>query len=103
MTQKNTPPKKVKVEVRPTSNILKIILTVLILFSIVALVALRWVHSGILTQIDALKDEAAGLEYENQALTEKIGELGGVQSVQNIAEGELGYIDPNTVLITPTS
>ena len=47
MAQKNTPPKNVKVEVRPASNILKILLIVLILFSIVALIALRWVHNGI--------------------------------------------------------
>ena len=62
MAEKSTPPKQVKVEVRPASNILKIILIVLILFSIVALISLRWVHSGILTEIDALKDEASGLE-----------------------------------------
>ena len=101
MTQKNTPPKKVKVEVRPASNILKIILTVLILFSIVALIALRWVHNGILTQIDELKDEASGLEYANDVLEQKTGELGSVQSIQDIAREELGLVDPNTVLIDP--
>ena len=99
MTQKNTPPKKVKVEVRPASNILKIILILLILFSIVALVALRWVHSGILTQIDALKDEAAGLEYANEVLDQKTEELGSVQSIQDIAKEELGLVDPDTILI----
>ena len=101
MTQKNTPPKKVKVEVRPASNILKIILTVLILFSIVALIALRWVHNGILTQIDDLKDEASGLEYANEELEQKTDELGSVQSIQDIAREELGLVDPNTVLIDP--
>ena len=80
MTQKNTPPKKVKVEVRPASNILKIILIILILFSIVALIALRWVHNGILTQIDELKDEASGLEYANEVLDKKTEELGSVQN-----------------------
>ena len=38
MAEKSTPPKQVKVEVRPASNILKIILIILILFSIVALI-----------------------------------------------------------------
>ena len=101
MTQKNTPPKKVKVEVRPASNILKIILILLILFSIVALVALRWVHSGILTQIDELKDEASGLEYANEELDRKTEELGSVQSIQDIAKEELGLVDPDTVIIDP--
>ena len=101
MTQKQTPPKKVKVEVRPASNILKIILTILILFSIVALIALRWVHNGILTQIDELKDEAAGLEHANEELEQKTQELGSVQSIQDIAKEELGLVDPNTILIDP--
>ena len=101
MTQKNTPPKKVKVEVRPTSNILKIILTVLILFSIVALIALRWVHNGILTQIDDLKEEASELEHANDELEEKSQELGSVQSIEDIAQEELGLVDPDTILIDP--
>ena len=101
MANKSTPQKQVKVEVRPASNILKIILIILILFSIVALIALRWVHSGILTQIDALKDEAAGLEYANEVLDQKTEELGSVQSIQDIAKEELGLVDPDTILIDP--
>ena len=101
MANKSTPPKQVKVEVRPASNILKIILIVLILFSIVALISLRWVHSGILTEIDALKDEASGLEYANEVLEQKTEELGSVQSIQDIAKEELGLVDPDTILIDP--
>jgi cell division protein FtsB len=95
--------RNVKVVVRPSTPLLKIIVIVFILFGMAALAALSWVRTSILNRTEDLRAEAAGLEYENQALTEKIGELGGVQSVQDIAEGELGYIDPNTVLITPTS
>ena len=101
MAEKSTPPKQVKVEVRPASNILKIILIILILFSIVALIALRWVHNGILTQIDELKDEASGLEYANEVLDKKTEELGSVQSIQDIAKEELGLVDPDTILIDP--
>ena len=101
MAKKQTPPKTVKVEVRPASNILKIILILLILFSIVALVALRWVHNGILSQIDELKDEASGLEYANEVLEQKTEDLGSVQSIQDIAKEELGLVDPDTVIIDP--
>ena len=101
MAQKSTPQKTVKVEIRPASNILKIILILLILFSIVALVALRWVHNGILDQIDELKDEASGLEYANAELDQKTEELGSVQSIQDIAKEELGLVDPDTILIDP--
>ena len=101
MAEKSTPPKQVKVEVRPASNILKIILILLILFSIVAQIALRWVHNGIMTQIDELKDEASGLEYANEVLEQKTEELGSVQSIQDIAKEELGLVDPDTILIDP--
>jgi cell division protein FtsB len=99
MAKKSTQSKYVKVEVRPASHILKIILVLLILFSIVALIALRWVHNGILTQIDELKDEASGLEYANEVLDQKTEDLGSVQSIQDIAKEELGLVDPDTILI----
>ena len=99
MAEKQTPQKTVKVEVRPASNILKIILILLILFSIVALIALRWVHNGILTQIDDLKQEASGLEHANDVLDQKTEDLGSVQSIQDIAKEELGLIDPDTIII----
>jgi cell division protein FtsB len=99
MAKKSTQSKYVKVEVRPASHILKIILILLILFSIVALIALRWVHNGILTQIDELKDEASGLEYANEVMDQKTEDLGSVQSIQDIAKEELGLVDPDTILI----
>lgn len=101
MENKTPPRKHVKVEIRPASNILKVILILLILTSIVALVALRWVHTGILTEIADLKKEASGLQYANEELERKTGELGSVQSIQDIAEEELGLVDPDTVLIDP--
>ena len=101
MAEKRTPPKQVKVEVRPASNILKIILILLILFSIGTLVALRWVHTGIRNQIDELKDEASGLEYANEVLEQKTEDLGSVQSIQDIAKEELGLVDPDTIIIDP--
>ena len=39
--------------------------------------------------IDALKDEASGLEYANQVLDQKTEELGSIQSIQDIAKEEL--------------
>ena len=101
MAQNSTPHKRVKVEIRPASNILKVLLIILILFSIVALMALRWVHNGILTEISDLKQEASDLEYANQELDRKTEEIGSVQSIQDIAEEELGLVDPNTILVEP--
>ena len=52
-------------------------------------------------QIADLKEEASGLEYTNEELERKTEELGSVQSIQDIAEEELGLVDPDTVIFQP--
>ncbi len=101
MAEKKNPLKNAEIVIRPSPSALKIALIVLILFSMAALIALRWVHTGILAETEHLKDKASALEHANAELTEKTGELGSVQSVKDIAEEELGLADPNTVIITP--
>ncbi len=103
MAEKKNPLKHVRVEVRSTSPVLKIVVIVLILFSITALVALRWVHAGILEETEVLASEAAKIEHENQVLEEKIEELDSVQGVQDIAREELDLHDPDMVIIDPQS
>ncbi len=103
MAEKKNPLKNVKVVVRSSPAALKIVLIVLILFSMTALVALRWVHTGILDETENLRDEAASLEQANEDLENKTADLGSVQSVKDIAEEELGLVDPDTVVITPQS
>ena len=101
MEEKKNPQKAVKVEVRPASNLLKIVLIVLIVLSMATLIALRWVHNGILTETDKLREEAAHIENENKELIEKTEAIGSVQSIKDIAKEELGLVDPNTILIDP--
>lgn len=93
--------KKSKVVLRPAPTALKIVLILLIVFSMAALVGLRWVHNGIRNEIQDLKQEAAVLEQDNADLQEKIDDLGSVQSVKDIAREEMGLVDPNTILIDP--
>ena len=87
--------------VRSGSPALKIVMTVLIVFSMAALTALAWVRGSIRSQVEDLRQEAAALEQENRELQEKINALGSVQSVQDIAREELGLVDPNTIMIQP--
>ena len=93
--------KKYKLEFRSSSNLLKIVVIILIVFSMAALMALAWVRGGITGQIQKLKEDAAAMEQENQDLQDKIDDLGSVQSVQDIAREELGLVDPNTIVIQP--
>ena len=103
MAEKKNPLKNAKVVVRHSPAALKVALIVLIVFSIIALVALRWVHNGILAETENLRREASALEHDNQELEEKTQELGSVKSVQEIAQEELGLVDPNTIIIDPKS
>ena len=86
---------------RSSSTALKIMMAVLIVFSMAALAALAWVRGSIRSQVENLRQEAAAIEQENRELQEKIENLGSVQSVQDIAREELGLVDPNTVMIQP--
>ena len=103
MEERKNPFRNIKVVVRPSPPLLKIIVILVILLSMAALAALSWVQSGIRARTDELRDQAAELEYENDVLEEKKNQLDSVQSVEDIAQGELGLVDPDTVIIDPTS
>ena len=97
----NAPKKKVKVILRPSPLSLKILLIVLILVSMGALIALRWVTNSIRQETENLREEAAAVEYENGDLQKKIDEVDSVKGVQNIAEEELHMVEPDTVIVDP--
>ena len=95
--------KKFRVEFRSSSNLLKIVVAALIVFSMAALLALIWMKRGFQNNTQAQKDAAAALEQENRDLREKIDNVDTVQGVQDIARDELGFVDPNTIVIQPES
>ncbi len=90
---------KVQVFLTKSGSQLKLPLTVLIVFSIAALMALGWAEYDMRHQIADLKEEAAVIEYENEVLEQNTKNLGTVQSVERIAQEELGMVVPGTVLI----
>lgn len=92
---------KFKVKLRSAPVKLKAVLIVLIVLSTAALVALRWVHSGIQAETQRKTEQAAAMEGENADLQERIDSIGSVQSIRQIAQDELGLADPDTVLIHP--
>ena len=92
---------KFKVRLRSAPVKLKAVLIVLIVLSMAALVALRWVHNGIQAETQRKTEQAAAMEGENADLQEKIDSIGSVQSIRQIARDELGLVDPDTVLIHP--
>lgn len=101
MNQGSIPLKKSKIELRRSPLALKIILTVLILFSMAALIALSWVHQDIRAQVAELKEQAVQVEHRNAKLEQRTKNAGSVSTIQEIAQEELGLVDPNTVVIRP--
>ena len=95
--------RKFQIVFRPSTTLLKIVVIVLIVFSTAALIALSWVRQSIQVQTEDLRQEAMALEQENRDLENKIGILGSVQSVEEIAQEELGMVKPNTIIINPNS
>ena len=98
MEERGNPFRNVKVVVRPSTPLLKIAVIALIVLSMAALLALSWVRSGINARTEDMRQEAAQLIDENAELETKINDLGSVQSVQDIAQEELGLVDPDTVI-----
>ena len=103
MGERKNPFRNVKFVLRPSSPLLKIVVILVILFSMAALLALTWVRSSIQARTADLQAQAAELEYQNQELEEKIGQLDSEQSVKDIAREELGLVDPDEVVIDPVS
>jgi cell division protein FtsB len=52
-------------------------------------------------QTEDMRQEAMALEQRNDDLADKISILDSVQSVEQIAQEELGMVKPDTVIINP--
>lgn len=93
------PKEKRKLVLVPSSKAVKILAVLVVLFSLVALVALGWVRGNIRDLTEEKRQQAAALEQENAALKEKNEKLGTSDSVRDIAQEELGMVDPDAVVI----
>ncbi len=83
-----------------------IIMTIVLVAIIVATVAVVTLHGSLeesKRQYEQLRTQAAELEAENEELVSDIEGLGSVDSAKEIAEEELGLVDPDTVVFTPAT
>lgn len=92
---------KTEIVWRSGSKLLKVLVIALIVLSTLALAALWWVRKDLTRQTENMRQEAAAVYAENEALEQKIEDLGSVQSIQDIAKEELGMVSADTVLISP--
>lgn len=92
---------RVKLVRQRSSNLSKIVVIVTIVLCMGALCTLRLAMNRTEKQTDELTAQAAALEQENSDLNEKISELGSVQSIMDIAQEELGLVNPDSVILQP--
>ena len=97
----DTSKKRYRVVFSQSSPLLKILVVLLLTFSLVALAALAWVKLSVEKQTEALREEAVAVSGENQKLENRLADMESDDTVKEIAKEELGLAEPGTVIIQP--
>ena len=103
MAENKNPLRNVQVKFRRSKPITKIVVIAAIVLSTVALLTLRFVQWDLEQQTQEMKEEISQLVEENAELEQKKENVGSVQGVMDIAESELGYVDPDATFFEPES
>lgn len=93
--------RRVKLVVRKSRPVTKVVALCAVVLSTVALLTLQ---SAILESREnaaALAEQAADLAQQNQELEQRIDGLDTEEGIRDIAEQELGLVDPDTVILVP--
>ena len=90
---------RIRLTYRRTSNLTKIVVTVAILLCMATLISLRLSTNTLIHRTEDLRQKAGVLEEDNRDLEENISDLGTNKSVVEIAEEELGMVQPGAIAI----
>ena len=91
--------KKYRFVLAPTPLPLTFVLLITLLVSVVFLSVLGSRIKNYQGQTDALRHYAGELEEKIDQLEDKLDQLGTVDSIKDIAGDELGYVDPDAIVI----
>lgn len=103
MKKRTNPLSKIKLVYRPGKRATKLALLGVIVLSTAALISIHTAIHQSEAKLDAESAQAAAQEQENRELEQNIMALGSKDSVHDIAEEELGLVDPNTVVYVPAT
>ena len=87
-----------QLQYRRTSTLNKVVIAVAIVLSSITLLALRLVQWEKEESRANLLQKLAALEQRNNELRQDIDELGTADSIRQIAQEELGLVDPDTII-----
>lgn len=94
---------RIRLVYRRSSTLVKCVVLATIVLCTVTLLTLRASIADSNRQAEDLRSQAAQLEQENRKLEQEISGLGSVESVKQIANEELGLVDPDTVVYSPSN
>lgn len=89
---------KFQLQYRRSHPLTKAVVTAAIVLSTVALVSLGLAQWDAQAKLAVLQEQAAALENSNAEYAQRIGQLGTVESIRQIAAEELGLVDPDTII-----
>lgn len=101
MANEKIPLRNVQIKFKKSGTLIKVVVICAILLFSIAMITMRLSQWELEKQTTQLEKEAASLLEENEALEEKIDDVGSVQSVQQIAQEELDMVYPDTVIFDP--
>lgn len=90
--------RRFQLQYRRSSSLTKVVVSTAIALCTVALVALRLTQWESREKLALLQEQAAILEQENADLNNRIENLGSMDSMRQIAQEELGLVDPDTII-----
>ena len=101
MTKRENPFSHIRLVFQRSRTLTKVVVLVALVLSMAALLALGVARMNAQAKLDDLQDQAQQLEQENARLEQYIDEQGSLQSIERIANEELGLVNPDTVIIQP--
>ncbi len=101
MSAIKNPFRGVKVEYTSSHPLTKVVVIALILVCMAALITLRWSGKQLKNEIADLRSEAAQLESDNAELGQLVDDPDSVEGLAQVAEEDLEYVDPDTIVIDP--
>lgn len=93
--------KGVRIVFRKASPLTKAAVLIAVVLSTVALVTIHGAINDSQDQYEAMRLQAAALEQQNEGLSQRIEDLGSVESAIQIAMEQLGLVLPDTIFFTP--
>lgn len=92
---------RVRLVFRQSNSLTKTVVLSAVVLSMAALLTLHLTINATQARAEALKEQAAQLEQENDQLEENIEGLGSADSVEQIAGDELGMVPTDAIVIKP--